>query len=168
MQTIVKLKNMRYEDYLKPLWGLWWGLVACALTSLLLGSCAARKPLVTGNGTYRADTVVRNSTVRDTLVLRDSVAVETYVRGDTVFRDKVVWRWRDHSAASVDTVWRNSVRSDTIRVPVPVERKLTWWEKHVTRPIEEVVVAVILLLCLWWLVRLVMGRIRGNTGGKKE
>ena len=156
MQTIVKLKNMRYEDYLKPLWGLWWGLVACALTSLLLGSCAARRPLVAGNGTYRADTVVRNSTVRDTLVLRDSVAVETYVRGDTVFRDKVVWRWRDHRAASVDTVWRNSVRSDTIRVPVPVERKLTWWERAVERPLEKavgVVIAAVDIAAAWWLAR---------------
>ena len=163
MQTIVKLKNMRYEDYLKPLWGLWWGLVACALTSLLLGSCAARRPLVAGNGTYRADTVVRNSTVRDTLVLRDSVAVETYVRGDTVFRDKVVWRWRDHSAASVDTVWRNSVRSDTIRVPVPLERKLTWWERAVERPLEKAVELLAAVGLAWIVMWIVRRKIAGRT-----
>jgi hypothetical protein len=54
----------------------------------------------------------------------DSVYVTS--RGDTVFVDR--WhteyrdRWRDR--------WRDSVRVDSVRVPYPVEKELSWWEKQ--------------------------------------
>lgn len=48
-----------------------------------------------------------------------------YIKGDTVidWRDRVKWKEREVH----DSIYIN--RTDTIRVPYPVEKKLTKWEK---------------------------------------
>lgn len=59
----------------------------------------------------------------------DSVWVKEQVKGDTVRID----RWhRTHTTDTLcvtDTLWM--VKCDTVRVPVPVERKVPWWERRV-------------------------------------
>lgn len=82
----------------------------------------------------------------------DSVWVKEVVKGDTVRID----RWhRTHTTDTLvlkDTVW--SVRCDTVRVPVPVERKAAWWErsmKPVVNHVLTVVVLVVLLYCLYYI-----------------
>ena len=48
-----------------------------------------------------------------------------YVKGDTVidYRDRV--KWRDRYVHDTCTV----VKTDSIAVPYPVERELTWWQQ---------------------------------------
>ena len=82
----------------------------------------------------------------------DSVWVKEQVKGDTVRID----RWhRTHTTDTLvlkDTVW--SVRCDTVRVPVPVERKAAWWERRVKPVVNHVltvVVLVVLLYCLYYI-----------------
>ena len=61
--------------------------------------------------------------VRDSIRLQDSIFV--FVKGDTVRIEKYKYLYRDRVV--VDTVYK--VQCDTIRVPYPVEKPLTRWQK---------------------------------------
>lgn len=61
----------------------------------------------------------------DTVALRDSVAV--YVSDDTVKITKYRERWRTRIVERHDTA--TIVKTDSVAIPYPVERKLTRWEQ---------------------------------------
>ena len=73
----------------------------------------------------RTDTVYSANVRVDSVIFRDSVAVMQ--RGDTVimtkYRDRFKYRER------IDTLYQTCTDSVQVRVPYPVERKLTAWEK---------------------------------------
>ena len=82
----------------------------------------------------------------------DSVWVKEQVKGDTVRID----RW--HRSHSTDTLCVTDTlcmgKCDTVRVPVPVERKAPWWERRVKPVVNHVltvVVLVLLLYCLYYI-----------------
>ena len=91
--------------------------------------------LLTGCKTYIPVPEYHNVYVEkhDTLVTRDSIfqkdSVYMWMQGDTVWKEKysVLYkdRWRDK------IVYRDSIRVDSIRVPMPVvtERKMRWQDK---------------------------------------
>lgn len=66
----------------------------------------------------------------DTLTKHDSVYqkefVDRYVKGDTVFltKTKVDYRYKN----IYKTLYRDSVKTDSVRVPYPVEKKLSRWQ----------------------------------------
>ena len=122
--------------------GMLWGVLICALLHVLLCGCASRRVIV-GDSTHRTDTVYRMNMVRDTVMVRDSVLVSIFSAGDTVYKTREVWRWRDRTNVRVDTVYKSALRVDTVRVPVAVERKLSWWERTVERPLQQVIVAFV-------------------------
>ena len=70
---------------------------------------------------HHADTLLR----MDSVQLRDSVIIR--LQGDTIVQE--VWRWRDRVKYDTRIVYRDSVRVDSVRVPYPVERKQTAWER---------------------------------------
>lgn len=86
-------------------------------------------------------------------IVRDSVYIETYAKNDTIYRD----RW--HRTIINDTVLKHDTlyvsKVDTIKVPVPVEKKQGWWEKSVTKVkdyiVTTILVAVIALLLMWYI-----------------
>ena len=90
---------------------------------LCAGCATGRAPEM---GTTRV--TVRTDTVRDTVLIAKTNIIRQYIqrhdstskerRNDTVFIDRL------HTA----TTSRATV-SDTLRIPVPVERKLTKWER---------------------------------------
>lgn len=122
--------------------GTLWGVLLCALLHVLLSGCASRRVTV-GGSTHKADTVYRMNVVRDTVLVKDSVLVSVFSAGDTVYKTREVWRWRDRTNVRVDTVYKSAVRVDTVRVPVAVERKLSWWERTVERPLQQVMAVFI-------------------------
>ena len=73
-------------------------------------------------GTVKHDSVYVGKVVRDSVFVKDSVLV---VKGDTVteYRWKYVFKYKDRT----DALYVN--RTDTIRVPYPVEAKLTKWQQ---------------------------------------
>lgn len=73
-------------------------------------------------GTVQRDSVYLNKLVRDSVYVMDSVLV---VKGDTVteYRYRYVFKYKDRT----DTVYVN--RTDSIRVPYPVEKKLSKWQQ---------------------------------------
>ena len=85
----------------------------------------------------------------DTLVERDSIWCydSIYVEKDgdtiTIYKTKILYKdkWRDR-------VLRDSViRVDSIQVPYPVEKELTWWEKKKIEFGELAMVVMAGLLC---------------------
>ena len=143
--------------------GTLWGVLMCALLHVLLLGCASRRVTV-GGSTQKTDTVYKTSLVRDTVLVKDSVLVSIFSAGDTVYKTREVWRWRDRTNVRVDTVYKNAVRVDTVRVPVAVERKLSWWERTVERPLQQVIGAFVglgAIICVLYLaVRLRQRRSR--------
>ena len=90
--------------------------------------------------TVKHDSVYFNKVVRDSIHVKDSVLV--IVKGDTVteFRYKYVYR----DKAKTDTLYVS--RTDTIRVPYPVEAKLTKWQQFRMDVGGYAVVAVVVLV----------------------
>ena len=104
--------------------GLFWGLLICTLISLLSGCKSVQYVPVE---TARTDSVYIDRFQRDSIYQRDSVFVNRWTAGDTVYQDKVVWKYVYRDKVKYDTV--AILRSDTVRVPYPVERRLSTWEQ---------------------------------------
>lgn len=130
------------RTYKRIVIGTLWGVLLCALLHVLLSGCASRRVTV-GGSTQKTDTVYKMNMVRDTVLVKDSVLVSIFNMGDTVYKTREVWRWRDRTKVRVDTAYKSAVRVDTVRVPVAVERKLSWWERTVERPLQQVIVAFV-------------------------
>lgn len=77
--------------------------------------------------TVRTDSIYVDRYQRDSMYQRDSVFVNRWIAGDTVYQDKVVWKYVYRDKIKYDTV--AILRSDTLRVPYPVESRLSTWEK---------------------------------------
>lgn len=77
--------------------------------------------------TVRTDSIYVDRYQRDSIYQRDSVFVNRWTAGDTIYQDKVVWKYVYRDKVKYDTV--AILRSDTVRVPYPVERRLTTWEQ---------------------------------------
>lgn len=134
--------GLTMRAYKRIVIGTLWGVLLCTLLHVLLSGCASRR--VTVGGTHmKADTIYRMNVVRDTVLVKDSVLVSLFSVGDTVYKTREVWRWRDRTKVRVDTVYKSAVRVDTVRVPVAVERKLSWWERSVERPLQQVMAVFI-------------------------
>ena len=80
--------------------------------------------------------------------------VNQWTQGDTVFVDKVVTRYKYKDRLRHDTV--AVVRTDSVRVPYPVEKDLGWWEK--TRmysfPVLVVIIALLAFIVVWLIKKL--------------
>ena len=77
--------------------------------------------------TVRTDSVYVDHYLRDSIYQRDSVFINRWTAGDTVYQDKVVWKYVYRDKVKYDTV--AILRSDTVRVPFPVDRELSKWEQ---------------------------------------
>ena len=101
-----------------------YGIMACILISLLAGCKSVQYVPVEA---VRTDSVYVDRFLRDSIYQRDSVFINRWTAGDTVYQDKVVLKYIYRDKVKYDTV--AVLRSDTVRVPYPVERKLTRWEQ---------------------------------------
>lgn len=140
---------MRYDEYLrKMLFAL--SVLAMMMAFMLLHGCKTKYVSVPE---YHQIFVDR----RDTLMLHDSIYqkeyIDRFVKGDTVFlvktqvdyKYKFLYKTRD----------KDSVRVDSIRVPYPVEKDLTRWQK-LKMDIGGFaigIVAISILVAVGWLVR---------------
>ena len=99
----------------------------------------------------RYDSIVFVSLDRDSVFVRDSVFLRE--KGDTVFKykDRFVYVYRDR----VDTFYMEKMRE--VEVPVPVERKLSWWER-VKLEYAEWLIGVLVAIALVYAIRKWMAR----------
>ena len=100
-------------------------LLGMVLATLCLAGCKTVKfvPVPEYHTVYktRVDTVQH----RDSVYFRDSVYMAA--KGDTVYLTKTHWRERFRNVyhIKVDTI----MQRDSIRVPYPVEKQLTKWQR---------------------------------------
>ena len=94
----------------------------------------------------RYDSVMVEKLMRDSVFVRDSVYLKE--KGDTVFKykDRFVYVYKNR----VDTFLAEKIRE--IEVPVPVERRLTWWER-VKLEYAEWIVGVLVAIALIYALR---------------
>ena len=117
---------------------MWWVL-------LFLCLCGCRTEYVPVES-VRYDSVMIEKLMRDSVFVRDSVYLQE--KGDTVFKykDRFVYVYKNR----VDTFFAEKIRE--IEVLVPVERKLTWWER-VKLNCAEWVIAVLVAIALVYALR---------------
>lgn len=89
----------------------------------------------------RTDSVYVERHHRDSVLIRDSIFV--LMKGDTVYRDRYRLVYRDRFVR--DTIRVN--HTDTVRIPYPVEKQLTGWQR-VKMDIGGVLLAVVGVLIL--------------------
>lgn len=94
----------------------------------------------------RYDSVMIEKLMRDSVYVRDSVYLKE--KGDTIYKykDRFVYIYKNR----VDTFFVEKIRE--IEIPVPVERKLTWWER-VKLNYAEWVIGVIVAMALIYALR---------------
>ena len=98
---------------------LLWMLIILLAGFVLIGLGACRSVRYIPVESVRHDSVVTILYHRDSICQHDSVYIKE--KADTVLIERWHTRWRDR--VSHDTMYIS--KTDTIRVPVPVERKLT-------------------------------------------
>ena len=137
--------------------GLFWGLLACAVLTLLFGCTTTRYVPVPS---VSVDSVYVDRWLRDSVYLHDSVFVNQYSKGDTVFVDKVVTRYKYKDRWRHDTV--AVVRTDSVRVPYPVEKELSIWEMTKIVFCSPLVVSIVLITagCIGWLISWLVKKLR--------
>jgi hypothetical protein len=91
------------------------------LLSLLAFSCTTTEYVPVE--TTKTDSIYISQFERDSIYVHDSVYVRD--KGDTVYVEKVKYLYREK--VRTDTVYTE--RTDSIRIPYPVERKLGKWEE---------------------------------------
>ncbi|MCI7654315.1 MAG: hypothetical protein MSS51_08585 [Bacteroidales bacterium] len=119
----------------------WLTAITVLCMIMLLSGCKTTRyvPVERMRTEYKDRVVAVHDTVRDSVLVLNHVyrhdSVSVLSRGDTVY----VERWHtllqsiqlrnraERSKAAHDTLY--VTRTDSVRVPVPVERKLTKWEK---------------------------------------
>jgi hypothetical protein len=130
------------------------GVLAVILLSLV--GCRANKSVVLERVVHKTDTLYKTNLRVDSFRILDSVFVETFVRGDTVYKTNNVYKWRDRISYKTDTIFQFILRSDSTQVPVPVERRQTWWERYKLSfdiVFYSVIISVIIKLLIWLIHR---------------
>lgn len=104
--------------------GLLFLIIPCIMLSLLTGCKSVQYVPVE---TVRTDSVYVDCYLRDSIYQRDSVFINRWTAGDTIYQDKIVYKYIYRDKVKYDTV--AILRSDTVRVPFPVDREISKWEQ---------------------------------------
>lgn len=99
--------------------------MAIGLLCLLTAGCSRKIYVPVESVRYVSDTLRTVQLRVDSVYLHDSVAVVQ--RGDTIFATRWHTRYRDRY--HTDTVYSTVTDTSRIKVPYPVEKKLTKWEQ---------------------------------------
>lgn len=142
-------------------------------------------------GTVSRDRIVLRYVERaktDKTWSRDSTATTVDEEGNVKKTD--TWHWRDRYVenslntlmkdsletykAMVDSLETYKAKVDSLAnigrknndVPVPVERKLSWWERNIEKPIASCIAVIIIGAVVLLTLRYARGRLKSS--GKKE
>lgn len=133
----------------KAAWGMLLALSVTALILMCLVATGCTRKVYVPLETVRTEKDVVTRWLTDTVIQNDTRFI--FVKGDTVidWRD----RWRERIKEVHDTLYIE--RTDTVRVPVPVERKLKKWEQTKMDFGGAAIGATVVVLCIAviWLIR---------------
>ncbi|MCD7926582.1 MAG: hypothetical protein LUI85_18650 [Bacteroides sp.] len=119
-------------------------LTISIISSIWLCSCRTKYVPVES---VKTEIEYRDRLQRDSIHVHDSTFI--YIKGDMVFRDR--WHTEYKDRIQTDTLFIE--RMDSIQVPYPVERELSWWES-IKQEIGGIAIGVIVALC-FIIVRLI-------------
>ena len=125
-------------------------LVLTLAVLMVLCLCGCRTEYVPVES-VRYDSLMIEKLMRDSVFVRDSVYLKE--KGDTIYKykDRFVYVYKNR----VDTFFAEKIRE--IEVPVPVERKLTWWEVVKMEWLDRIFAALVIVALYWnlkeWLAR---------------
>jgi len=119
-------------------------IYAIILFMMLLTSCRSVKYVPVES--VRTETKYINKLVQkhDSIYLHDSIS--SYIKGDTVFMDKYQTKYVNKYIFGTDSVYFN--KTDSIRVPYPVEKQLSKWQKIEMNTGRITIIALIVLVIL--------------------
>ncbi len=133
----------------KAAWGMLLALSVTALILMCLVATGCTRTIYKPVETVRTEKDVVTRWLTDTVIQNDTRFI--FVKGDTVidWRD----RWRERIKEVHDTLYIE--RTDTVRVPVPVERKLKKWEQTKMDFGGAAIGATVVVLCIAviWLIK---------------
>ncbi|ROT16958.1 hypothetical protein EEL53_14510 [Muribaculaceae bacterium Isolate-114 (HZI)] len=133
----------------KAAWGMLLALSVTALILMCLVATGCSRKVYVPLETVRTEKDVVTRWLTDTVIQNDTRFI--FVKGDTVidWRD----RWRERIKEVHDTLYIE--RTDTVRVPVPVERKLKKWEQTKMDFGGAAIGATVVVLCIAviWLIK---------------
>lgn len=112
-------------------------LLAPFMCLLLLFGCKTKYVPVES---VRKEIEYRDRWQRDSIHVRDSVIVRG--KGDTVFVDRWHTEYKDRLLRDTTYIYR----TDSVQVPYPVEKKLTWWQS-VKQETGGIAIGIIIALC---------------------
>ncbi len=126
----------------KAAWGMLLALSVTALILMCLVATGCTRKVYVPLETVRTEKDVVTRWLTDTVIQNDTRFI--FVKGDTVidWRD----RWRERIKEVHDTLYIE--RTDTVRVPVPVERKLKKWEQTKMDFGGAAIGATVVVLCI--------------------
>lgn len=133
----------------KAAWGMLLALSLTAFVLMCLVVTGCSRKVYVPLETVRTEKDVVTRWFTDTVIQNDTRFI--FVKGDTVidWRD----RWRERIKEVHDTLYIE--RTDTVRVPVPVERKLKKWEQTKMDFGGFAIGAIIAVVCIAviWLIK---------------
>lgn len=138
--------NWGDSRYSEMFWFFW------LLVLIVLGMLTSCKTKYVTVPEYHTTTVTKHDTLikRDSVYQRDSIFM--WKDGDTIWKEKYTLLYKDRWKTKV--VYRDSIRVDSINVPFPVERELTFWQKTwmKTGKILAIGLGLIIICSVIWLL----------------
>ena len=98
-------------------------------------------------------------TKHDTLVVRDSImekdSIYIHQKNDTILKETFTIKYRDRWRDKI--VYRDSIKVDSIKVPYPVEKQLTFMQRtwiKIGKTLSGIFVLTIIALLLLYIVKM--------------
>lgn len=143
--------------------GLFLGLALCVLASLLTGCKTVRYvpvETVRTDSVYATDSSVVNTIIhyKDSLRIKDSIVIVVDTAGNVLSKEKYhdEKHTKDTERSNDETIMKTKEAklTDSVQVPVPVEKPLGWWQQTRLKLFWPLVAAVVVLaVAVWWMIR---------------
>ena len=122
-------------------------LLLCALFLAVISSCSRVQYVPVKS--VRTDSVKILQQMRDSIYVHDSIFVKS--QGDTVYINRYRYKYLDK--VRIDTMYVINV--DSVRVPFPVERKLSRWER-VKQEVGGIAMGIVILAIGLIIIRFIL------------
>lgn len=108
-------------EYLTRMCGI---IIMGVVVAVLLGMCSCTRTVYVPQTSIQRDSIYLTQYRRDSIYLHDSVFIHS--KADTLIVEK--WHTKLVKLVESDTLYIE--RNDTIKMPYPVEKPLTYWQKR--------------------------------------
>ena len=122
-------------------------LLLCSLFLAVVSSCSRVQYVPVKS--VRTDSVKILQQIRDSIYVHDSIFVKS--QGDTVYINRYRYKYLDK--VRIDTMYVINV--DSVRVPFPVERKLSRWER-VKQEVGGIAMGIVILAIGLIIIRFIL------------